>query len=136
MKNFFKNFLIFVFIFLILATLLSFFTGQNKKPENIGMNDFVALINDEKISEITVIGDQVDISLTSGEKKEFKKESGESLTTLFSNLAVSPEKISKVKILVKDDESFSSLLLSWLPFIVPFILVIIFLYLLDCLFSI
>lgn len=128
MKNFFKNFLIFVFIFLILATLLSFFTGQNKKPENIGMNDFVALINDEKISEITVIGDQVDISLTSGERKEFKKESGESLTTLFSNLAVSPEKISKVKILVKDDESFSSLLLSWLPFIVPFILVIIFLY--------
>ncbi len=128
MKNFFKNFFIFIFIFLILATLLSFFTGQNKKPENIGVNDFVALINDEKVTEATVIGDQVDISLVSGEKKEFKKENGESLTALLSNLAVSPEKISKIKILVKEDESFSSLLISWLPFIIPFILVIVFLY--------
>ena len=128
MKSFFKNFLIFVFIFLILATLLSFFTGQNKKPENIGVNDLVALINDEKVSEVTVIGDQVNISLSSGDKKEFKKESGESLSTLLNNLAVSPEKISKIKILVKEDDSFSSLLISWLPFIVPFLLVIIFLY--------
>lgn len=128
MKNFFKNFLLFVFIFLILATLLSFFSGKNKKPENIGVNDFVALINDEQISEVAVIGNNINIILNSGDKKIVKKESGESLSSLLNNLAVNPEKISRFKIVVKEDDSFGTLLISWLPFILPFILVVIFLY--------
>lgn len=128
MKNFFKNFLLFVFIFLILATLLSFFSGKNKKPENIGVNDFVALINDEQISEVAVTGNNINIILNSGDKKIVKKESGESLSSLLNNLAVNPEKISRFKIVVKEDDSFGTLLISWLPFILPFILVVIFLY--------
>ena len=128
MKNFFKNFLLFVFIFLILATLLSFFSGKNKKPENIGVNDFVALINDEQISEVAVTGNNINIILNSGDKKIVKKESGESLSSLLNNLAVSPEKISRFKIVVKEDDGFGTLLISWLPFILPFILVVVFLY--------
>jgi len=128
MKNFFKNFLLFIFVFLILATLLSFFSGKNKKPENIGVNDFVSLINDEQISELSVVGNNINLVLNSGDKKVVKKEGGESLSSLLSNLSVSPEKTSKIKILVKEDDSFSALLISLLPFLIPFILIIVFLY--------
>ena len=128
MKNIFRNFFLFLFIFLALATLLSFFSGKDRRPENIGLSDFVALINDEQVSEVVVVGNKINITLNSGDKKLVKKEDNESLSTLLSNLAISPEKISRFKITVKEDDSFSALLISLLPFLIPFLLIFTFLY--------
>ncbi len=128
MKNIFRNFFLFLFIFLALATLLSFFSGKDRRPENIGLSDFVALINDEQVAEVVVAGNKINITLNSGDKKLVKKEDNESLSTLLSNLAISPEKISRFKITVKEDDSFSALLISLLPFLIPFLLIFTFLY--------
>ena len=128
MKNIFRNFFLFLFIFLALATLLSFFSGKDRRPENIGLSDFVALINDEQVAEVVVAGNKINITLNSGDKKLIKKEDNESLSTLLSNLAISPEKISRFKITVKEDDSFSALLISLLPFLIPFLLIFTFLY--------
>lgn len=128
MKNFFRNFLLFVFIFLVVASLFSIFSEKSERPENIGINDFISLINDEQISQIVVVENNIDITLKSGEKKITKKETGESFSSLINNLSVDPEKISKINVSVKENDSFSAFLISLLPFLIPFLLIVIFLY--------
>jgi len=123
MKYFLKNSLIFLFAFLIIAALFSIFTQDSNKTEVVGLNDLVALVNDEQISNIEVINDQINLTLNSGEKKMVKKEPNESFSTLVSNLGINSEKINKIKITIKEDSSLKAALLSLLPFLIPFILI-------------
>ncbi|MFA5420956.1 MAG: ATP-dependent zinc metalloprotease FtsH [Patescibacteria group bacterium] len=128
MKSLAKNFLVFFFIFLVVASLLSAFSGKKSITENIGMNTFIALVNDEKVSNIIVSGNNIEVTLDSGDKKIIKKENNESLSSLLSNFSVDSEKMSKIDIRVKEDDSFRAILMSILPFLIPFILIIVFLY--------
>ncbi len=128
MKDFFKNFLIFFFVFLVIASLFTIFTEKTVKTENIGINDLSLLIKDEQVSDILVSGNKINISLKSGEKKITKKESGESFSSLVSNLGIDQEKLSKININLKDDDSFAAIIISLLPFLIPFLLVIVFLF--------
>jgi cell division protease FtsH len=128
MKGLFKNFLIFFFVFLVIASLLSIITDRSEQPEKIGINDFIALINDEQVSEIVVVNDNIDVTLKSGDKKVLKKETGDSLSGLLVNFSVPNEKISNIDIVIKDDDSFSGFFVSLLPFLIPFLLIVVFLY--------
>ncbi len=128
MKSFFKNFLVFLLVFLVVASLFSLITSKADAPENVSMSDFARLVKDEQISEIVISGDKINIILNSGEKKVSKKESSESLLGLFSNFSIEADKISRINILVKDEEGFGVFIKSLLPFLIPFLLVIIFLY--------
>ncbi|MDD3711169.1 MAG: ATP-dependent zinc metalloprotease FtsH [Patescibacteria group bacterium] len=128
MKSFFKNFLVFLLVFLVVASLFSIFTNKTDQPENILMSDFVNLIKDEQVSEVVVSGDEINITLNSGDKKITKKEMGESLSSLLNNFEVDSEKISKMDISIQEDDGFASFMMSLLPFLIPFLLVIIFLY--------
>jgi cell division protease FtsH len=128
MKSFLKNFLVFLFVFLIIASLFSIFSDKTTRPENILISDMVNLIKDEKVSEIIVSGNKISLVLDSGEEKVTKKEAGESLSSLLSNFSVETEKLSKIDISVKEDDSFGAFMLSILPFLIPFLLIIVFLY--------
>ncbi len=128
MKNIFKNFLIFFFVFLVIASLFSIFAEGSKKPENIGINDFIALVKDEQVSKIVVSGNNVNLTLKSDEEKVFKKEANESFSSLINNFSIDQEKLSKIEISIKEEEGFRSFLMSLLPFLIPFLLVVIFLY--------
>ena len=123
MKSFLKNSFIFLFSFLILAALFSIFTKDSTKTETIGLNDFVALINDEQVTNIEVVDNNINLTLNSGEKKIVKKETTESYSTLVKNLGVDQSKANKIKTTVKEDSSFRAALVSVLPFLIPFILV-------------
>ncbi|PKM91049.1 cell division protein FtsH [Candidatus Falkowbacteria bacterium HGW-Falkowbacteria-1] len=128
MKSLTKNFLVFLFIFLVIASLFSIFSEKTVSPETIGINSFISLINDEKVSSVSVSGNQLNIVLESGDKKNVKKEEGESLSSLLSNFSVPSEKISKMDISIKEDDGFKVVLMSVLPFLIPFILVVVFIY--------
>ncbi|MFA5644086.1 MAG: ATP-dependent zinc metalloprotease FtsH [Patescibacteria group bacterium] len=128
MKTIFKNFLILFFAFLIIASIFSIFSQNKTQPENIGINDLISLINDEKISQIVVTGSKMNVTLDSGDKKVVEKEVSDSLSSLLYNFSVDSQKISRIDIKVKDDDSFGAMVVSILPFLIPFLLVVIFLY--------
>lgn len=128
MKSLMKNSLVFLFIFLVIASLFSIFSEGVSKPEVIGINSFISLVNDEQIKEISVSGNELNVVLNSNEKKIVKKEEGESLSELFNNFSVLPEKTSKIEIKVMEKDGFNVLLMSILPFLIPFVLVAAFIF--------
>ncbi len=128
MKGIFKNFLVFFFIFLVIATLFTALSDKAVSNENIGINDFISLIKDEQISDITVSGNKINIVLLSGDKKFAKKEVGESFSSLVNNYSIDPDKLSKINIKIEENDGFGAFMLSLLPFLIPFILIVVFLY--------
>ncbi len=128
MKSLVKNILVFLFVFLVIASLFSIFSESVSKPEIIGVNSFISLLKDEQIKEISVSGNKINLILNSGDKKLVKKEDGESLSSLLSNFSVSAEKISKVEIKVEEESSLNIFLISVLPFLIPFLLIGVFIY--------
>ncbi|HKM40435.1 MAG: ATP-dependent zinc metalloprotease FtsH [Patescibacteria group bacterium] len=128
MKGIFKNFLVFFFIFLVIATLFTALSDKAVSNENIGINDFISLVKDEQISDITVSGNKINLVLLSGDKKFAKKEVGESFSSLVNNYSIDPDKLSKINIKIEENDGFGAFMLSLLPFLIPFILIVVFLY--------
>ncbi|HOZ53503.1 MAG TPA: ATP-dependent zinc metalloprotease FtsH [bacterium] len=128
MKGILKNFLLFFFVFLVVASIFTIFTEKSGQIENIGINDFISLVKDEQVSQIEVSGNKINITLNSGDKKITKKETGESFSNLINNFSVDPEKLSKIDISVKEEDGFGGFMLSLLPFLIPFLLVVVFIY--------
>jgi cell division protease FtsH len=128
MKSLAKNILVFLFIFLVIASLFSVFSEGVSKPEVIGVNNFISLVKDEQIKEVSINGNNLNVVLNSGDKKLVKKEEGESFSDLLNNFSVPSEKISKIEIKVEEESQLNVFLLSVLPFLIPFLLVAVFIY--------
>ena len=108
MKGIFKNFLVFFFIFLVIATLFTALSDKAVSNENIGINDFISLVKDEQISDITVSGNKINLVLLSGDKKFAKKEVGESFSSLVNNYSIDPDKLSKINIKIEENDGFGA----------------------------
>jgi cell division protease FtsH len=125
-SNLFKNFLIFFLVFIIFASILSFYnypTGQ--KTQNIDTVTMINQINNEEIKDIVVKGNKIEITLKNDTKEEVQKESGESFSQLIKNYNIDPEKLKKISsIEIKDDTGASFWLSTILPFALPLILFI------------
>jgi cell division protease FtsH len=128
MKNLFKNFGVFFLGFLILAAVFSIFGTDVEKTERVGMGTFINQINNEEIEEINVEGTKMEIVLKNGEKEIVKKEGQESFSELMRNFEVSQEKITKIKINIKEEEGLNYWLTIILPFLFPFLLIGVFIY--------
>ena len=123
MKNLIKNFTIFFAVFLVIALIFSSISANQKDITEVGMQSLINQLNNEEISEIEVVGDQLNITLKNGEKELLQKETGESLSSLLSNLQIAQEKIALVNISVKDESGFNFWLTAILPFLIPFLLI-------------
>lgn len=128
MKNLFKNFGVFFLGFLILAAVFSVFGTNVEKPERVGMITFINQINNEEIKEIIIEGTKIEVTLNSDEKEIVKKESQDSFSELMRNFGVSPEKITKIKVDIKEEEGLNYWMTIILPFVFPFLLIGVFIY--------
>jgi len=123
-----KNFLIFLIIFLVIAALFSTYNATTEKPEEIGLEKLVAEIEQDQVKTIVVRNNKLEIELTDGKQQITKKEANESLTTLLNNYDVATEKIKNIKIDVKEDEGWAFWATTLLPFLIPFLLIAVFIY--------
>ena len=98
------------------------------EPKRVGVETLITQINNEEIESIIIEGTKLDVTLKNGEKEISKKEEGESLSQLFSNYEVNREKIAKIKIDVKENEGMNYWLVTVLPFILPFLIIGVFIY--------
>ncbi|MFA5069708.1 MAG: ATP-dependent zinc metalloprotease FtsH [Patescibacteria group bacterium] len=124
MKNLFKNFIIFFFIFVALAAILSLFNSDLNKAEEVDISRLIDQINKEEVKSIVINGEKLEITLINDTKETTRKEGVESLSTLAKNYGVTPEKLAKVKVTVKDNSGLSYWLVSLLPFLLPFLLIV------------
>lgn len=123
-----KNFLIFLIIFLVIAVLFSTYNATIEKPEVVGIEKIIQQIENGDISQIIVNNDELQIVLTNNKKEVSTKESTESLSTLLKNYNVNPELIKKVKVEIKNNEGWTFWLTTVLPFLIPILLIGVFIY--------
>ncbi len=128
MKSIIKNTLIFIFSFLLIASLFTFYGDTSTKAKRVGVNTLISYIQNEEVKEIIVKGNIIELELKNGEKEIVKKELGETLSSLLDNYGVDKESLSKVAIQIKDDEGFTFWFAALAPFLIPFIIIGFFLY--------
>ncbi len=123
-----KNFLIFLIVFLIIAGIFSLVNIEGQKIEEITLDELVQEIEEGKIKEITVEQNRLNILLVNEDLQFAFKEENESLTNLLSNYGVIPEKLSQVSIKVKSTSGRNMFFTVILPFLIPLLLLIGFIY--------
>jgi cell division protease FtsH len=128
MKKLIKNFLFFFAIFLIIAAIFSAFSGNGTKIATVGTEDLINQINSDKVSQIIISGDKLDVTLKDNTKESVLKEATEPLSTLFNNYKVDPNKTSGINISVKEETGWDYFLANIAPFLFPFVLVGVFIF--------
>ncbi|MFA4818703.1 MAG: ATP-dependent zinc metalloprotease FtsH [Patescibacteria group bacterium] len=128
MKTIIKNFLIFLLTFLLLASLFSLYDFSGNKPEPVSLDQVVTALDNETAKSIAVAGDKLLITLQDGKTLVANKEANDSLSTLARNYNIDPAKLKKVKIEVKEPSGLNYWLSTLLPFLLPFLILIGFVY--------
>jgi len=130
MRNFIKNISWALLLLLIISVIFSYFwSGPAEKSESVGLNEIVAKIKNNEATKITVSGS--DLTLLTKDNKIFKssKESDASLTETLKNYGVTPEQLSNLQIDVKGQSSWSFWLGILAQTLLPFILIVLFFWL-------
>ncbi|MEA1963402.1 MAG: ATP-dependent zinc metalloprotease FtsH [Patescibacteria group bacterium] len=129
MKNLFKNFGIFFIIFILIIALFNFMGEPKKESERVSTGVLISRINNNELEKIIVEGTKIEMHLKDGKKETVKKETGESLSELLNNFGVEKEKIAELNIEVREGEGFDYWLATLLPFLLPFLLIGLFVFL-------
>jgi cell division protease FtsH len=131
MNDLLKNFLSVILIFLLLSFLFSIFSKYPGERKTISLSELVSQINEGKVKEIAVSGDDVLVYFKDGSLALSKKETETSLSQSLINLGVDKEKLKEIQIKVEKKESTLSWLLPILYIISPVILFFFFLWFLS-----
>jgi len=125
MKDIGKKIIIFIFIFLAFAAVLSLFNPSLDQAEEIDISKLVEMIKNDKVKEIVVTGGNK-LEITTMEDKEYtsQKETSESFSELMANYGVEQSKLQNIKLTIKDESGLSFWLATLLPFLLPFLLIV------------
>ena len=119
-----KNITIIVFIMLLLAGVTVLYGSPAQKPVQVSMNEMINQINEGKVAQILVEENDLTIELTDGTKEKAIKEPQIALTESLNNYGVDKDKIKNVKINIKEESRFGSIMGGFIfPFLLPFIIV-------------
>lgn len=106
-----KNFVLVILIFLTIGGIFSLFYIPAEKPNQVSISQLVSDINQDKVSKITISGDELAISYFDKSSALAMKESNSTLSELLLNLGVNQENLQKVQVdVVRQEES----IWSWL----------------------
>jgi len=128
MKNLVKNFFIFFTIFLLIAALFSYFGGGGQKTEQVGVETLIGQINNQAVAKIAVVGNEIRVTLKDGKSEIVKKEAGDTFSQIVKNYNVDPSKLSGLLVEVQDSSGLDYWLSAILPFLLPFLLIAVFIY--------
>ncbi|MFA5359708.1 MAG: ATP-dependent zinc metalloprotease FtsH [Patescibacteria group bacterium] len=128
MKNLIKNFLIFFTVFLLIAAIFSFFGGTGQKTEQVGVETLIGQINSQTVSKIIVVGNEIRVTLKDGKSEIVKKEAGDTFSQIVKNYNVDPAQLSGLTVEVQDNQGMDYWLTTILPFLIPFLLISVFIY--------
>ncbi|MEK7599398.1 MAG: ATP-dependent zinc metalloprotease FtsH [Patescibacteria group bacterium] len=131
MKLFSRNILIAVFILFLLASLYPFLIEQFQKEEEISLSRLVSEIKSGKVKKIEIQGDELKILFGDDKVALSKKEAEAGLSETFKNYGVADADLQKINIEIKTPSGFLFWISTILPFLAPFLLVILFFWLIS-----
>jgi cell division protease FtsH len=96
-----KNFILIILILLVIGAVFSLLYYPASTPNEISATQLVTDINQNKIKDIAVAGDTLNITYTDNTAATSMKEPNTSITDLLVNLGVSKENLDKVNISIQ-----------------------------------
>ncbi len=117
-----------VLLFLMLGMVLDAAFG-NKTDNKITLSELTTLVSENKVKQILVKGELLDITLLPMDgaepiKKESKKEAGTALSQTLVNYGVTPESLSKLNIEINEPSGLAYWLSVILPFLLPLLMLL------------
>jgi cell division protease FtsH len=133
-KSFLNNIISVILIFLVIATLYSFFVENKKNVEMVSISQIATDVSAGKVSKIEVQGELLNViynpeegaTSTVGVTKTSKKELEASLTESLVNYGVTPEKLATVNIDIQNETGFGYWMMNLAPFLLPLVFLILF----------
>ena len=116
---------------LVLTSAYSLFSNSKPKIEEIPLSQLAQGIERGEVSSIKVRGDKLSIMYGNGVEKSAAKEAGTALSTTLKNYDVPAEALSKVSIVVENDQGFLFWFASLAPIVLPILFIIFFLWFLT-----
>ena len=129
--NIINQVIIAIFIFISIALVYSL---AYKKPEEIKtltISDVAKSVTEGTVEKIVVSGGDINVTFKDQTKGEAKKETESSLSETLYNYGVTPAQLSNTPIEIKDESGFSFWLLNILPFLLPVLLIVFFIWMLT-----
>jgi cell division protease FtsH len=124
MNKLLKNIGFVVLFFLLVSTIMILYSGPVQKPTSVSLSDLVAQINDGKVKDISINGDDLTIDLNDNTKEVSVKEPQSALTDSLSNYGVDKGKLQAVQINIIQDSGFSSFAKNiFIPILLPFLII-------------
>lgn len=124
-----KNIFGALLILMLLAYLYTAFSGSFEEAKEISLSELVLKINAGEVSKISVKDSDLEIALRSGEELKSKKENEAALSETLKNYGVSEGGLQQVSIEVKNPSGALYWFGAFLPFILPFLLIVAFFWL-------
>ncbi|MFH0972428.1 MAG: ATP-dependent zinc metalloprotease FtsH [Patescibacteria group bacterium] len=118
----------FFILLLMIASFFSLYDDQKEQTKIVGIGILIQQINNEEVAEIIIQGNKLNVALKNEDKEIIQKEVGESLSEILKNFNIPKEKIDEIKIEVQDESGMNFWLTVILPFMVPLLLIGVFIY--------
>ena len=131
MKLFSRNILIAIAIFLLIASFYPLALEQFKEVEEISLSSLAEKIKNGQVKKIEVSGDTLAVFTLDDKKLVSKKEVESGFTETLKNYGVSSDEMAKIDIAVINPSGFAFWAGAILPFLAPFLLVILFFWMIS-----
>jgi cell division protease FtsH len=128
MKNFLKNLVIILLVFFLISGIVMLFNTPAPQATSIALNELANQINEGRVKEIQVEGDNLNITLIDDTKEKSRKEADAALTESLKNYGVDPAQFRAVNIGIQDATTASFWINTIIPFLLPFLIIGVFLW--------
>jgi len=120
-----------VFIFMAITVAYTYFAKSSDEAKELTISDVAQGVKTETIEKIEVSGSDVNVTFKDGTKGKAKKEVESSLSETLFNYGVTPTQLSSAPIEIKNESGFGYWFVNLLPFILPIVAVVFFLWFLT-----
>ncbi|HOZ36517.1 MAG TPA: ATP-dependent zinc metalloprotease FtsH [bacterium] len=128
MKNISKTFVIFFVVMLAIAGILSLFDNNSNQKDEIGLGQLAEKIKAGEVEKIEVRNNELRVALADGSAIIVHKESVESLSEALVNYGLSDVELRNTNITIKTETGWEYWLSVILPFVLPFVLIVAFIF--------
>ena len=129
--NILNQILIAVFIFISITIIYSMVSKPPVEVKNMTISDVAQSVVEGKVEKIEVTGGDVNVSFKDQTKGTAKKELESSLSETLTNYGVTKEQLAGAPIEVKNESGFGYWFLNILPFLLPVVIIIFFIWMLT-----
>ena len=129
--NFTKSIAGMVFIFMIITAVYLAVSGNIKETPQVSISELAKSVGAGEVKKIEVAGEGLTITYNNGDTKEGKKEVEASLSQTLFNYGVKADALAKTEIVVKNESGFGYWLMNILPFALPILFILFFIWYLS-----